>query len=159
MTRVIYTAKANVTGGRLNGRGRTSDGSLDVELRPPVELGGEGGAPNPEQLFAVGWAACLEATLHVAAQRRRLPLERVADASIDVRVKLLVPKGAREFDLGAEFDVTLPSVGDRELAAELVHGAHALCPYSRATHSNIEAVFTVNGAPFPEADDAAGSLA
>jgi lipoyl-dependent peroxiredoxin len=159
MSKVIYTAKANVTGGRLNGRGRTSDGALDVELRPPVELGGEGGAPNPEQLFAVGWAACLEATLYVAAQRRRLPLEGVADASIEARVKLIVPKGAREFDLCAEFDVTLPSVDDGALAAELVHEAHAHCPYSRATHSNIEAVFTVNGAPLSGAADAAGSVA
>jgi osmotically inducible protein OsmC len=55
--RVIYTAEAHVTGGRAEGHGRTSDGALEVDLRVPEEMGGSGGGTNPEQLFAVGYAA------------------------------------------------------------------------------------------------------
>lgn len=49
--RVIYTAQAQVTGGRAAGHGRSSDGALEVDLRMPVEMGGSGGGTNPEQLF------------------------------------------------------------------------------------------------------------
>ena len=61
MARVLYTAQATVTGGRQRGHGRTNDGALDVQLRSPKEMGGEGGGTNPEQLFAVGYAACSRA--------------------------------------------------------------------------------------------------
>jgi organic hydroperoxide reductase OsmC/OhrA len=57
MARVLYTAQATVTGGRQSGHGRTNDGALDVQLRSPKEMGGEGGGTNPEQLFAVGYAS------------------------------------------------------------------------------------------------------
>ena len=60
--RILYTAEATVTGGRVNGHGRSTDGALDVQLRRPKELGGEGGGTNPEQLFAVGYAACFQST-------------------------------------------------------------------------------------------------
>jgi lipoyl-dependent peroxiredoxin len=63
MARVLYTARATVTGGRAGGRGRTNDGALVVQLRSPREMGGEGGGTNPEQLFAVGYAACFESAL------------------------------------------------------------------------------------------------
>jgi osmotically inducible protein OsmC len=61
--RVIYTAHAHVTGGRADGHGRTSDGALEVDLRVAEEMGGSGGGTNPEQLFAVGSAACFESAL------------------------------------------------------------------------------------------------
>ena len=69
MTSALYTAEARVTGGRQQGHGRTSDGQLDVQLRAPKELGGEGGGANPEQLFAIGYAACFEAAMMIAARR------------------------------------------------------------------------------------------
>ena len=71
MAKVIYTADATVTGGRSEGHGTTSDGALDVQLRMPPELGGEGGGTNPEQLFAVGYAACFEGALGVAGRREK----------------------------------------------------------------------------------------
>ena len=67
MAKVLYTAQATVTGGRANGHGRTSDGSLEVDLRLPTEMGGPGGATNPEQLFAIGYAACFEGASRSAA--------------------------------------------------------------------------------------------
>jgi organic hydroperoxide reductase OsmC/OhrA len=56
MATALYTAEARVTGGPTRGHGRTIGGELDVDIRMPTEFGGEGGATNPEQLFAVGYA-------------------------------------------------------------------------------------------------------
>jgi lipoyl-dependent peroxiredoxin len=70
--RVLYTAEATVIGGRANGHGRTSDGVLDVQLRRPKEMGGDGDGTNPEQLFAVGYAACFEGALGVVGRREHV---------------------------------------------------------------------------------------
>jgi Ohr subfamily peroxiredoxin len=98
MARVLYTAEATVTGGRASGHGRTNDGALDVQLRSPKEMGGEGGGTNPEQLFAVGYAACFESALGVVGRRERV---EVGDVSIDSRVSLL-PAQERGFKLAVE---------------------------------------------------------
>jgi lipoyl-dependent peroxiredoxin len=139
--RNIYTARATVTGGRVHGHGRTSDGALDVQLRPPVELGGEGGGTNPEQLFAVGFAACFESALGTVARRERA---EVGDVSIDSLVHL-IPGEDRSYHLGVELHVTLPSVQDLDEAVRLVAAAHRVCPYSNATRHNIEVKLTANG--------------
>lgn len=141
MSRVIYVAEANVTGGRAEGHGLTTDGALDVQLRMPPELGGEGGGTNPEQLFAVGFAACFESALGVVARRERLD---VGDVSIDSKVSLL-PTEERGFKLAVELDVTLPQVDDPEKAARIVAASHKVCPYSNATRGNIEVKLTANG--------------
>jgi lipoyl-dependent peroxiredoxin len=143
MAKVLYTAEAKVTGGRLEGHGRTNDGALEVDLRIPKESGGEGGGTNPEQLFAVGYAACFESALAVAG--RRLKAE-VGDVEIDSKVSL-IPTEERGFGLAVELDVSLPSIEDPEQAAELVRIAHKTCPYSNATRGNIEQKLTVNGQP------------
>jgi osmotically inducible protein OsmC len=143
MAKILYTAEAKVTGGRQEGHGRTSDGALEVDIRIPEDLGGEGGGTNPEQLFAVGYAACFESALAVAG--RRLKAE-VGDVEIDSKVSL-VPNEERGFDLAVELDVSLPSVSDAEQAAELVRIAERTCPYSNATRGNIDHTLTVNGAP------------
>jgi lipoyl-dependent peroxiredoxin len=139
----LYTAHAHVTGGREHGHGRTSDGLLEVELRPPPETGGEGGGTNPEQLFAVGWAACFEGALKAAARRERLTVD---DVAIDSHVSL-VPTEDRRFVLEAELDVALPSVEDPDQAIALVQAAHRICPYSNATRGNIDVTLTANGQP------------
>jgi lipoyl-dependent peroxiredoxin len=141
--RVLYTAHAHVTGGRVNGHGVSSDGALDVQLRPPVETGGPGGGTNPEQLFAVGYAACFEGALGAAARRERVEVD---DVAIDSRVSLM-PTQDRGFAVGVEMDVTLPSIKDTEQAVELVRAADQICPYSNATRGNIDVVLTANGAP------------
>jgi osmotically inducible protein OsmC len=96
----LYTARAHVTGGRANGHGRSSDGLLEVELRPPPETGGEGGGTNPEQLFAVGYAACFESALGAVARRRRV---EPGDVAIDSQVSL-IPTEDRRFVLAVELD-------------------------------------------------------
>ena len=141
MARVLYTAAATVTGGRANGHGRTTDGLLDVQLRSPKEMGGEGDGTNPEQLFAVGYAACFESALAVVGRREHVELGEV---SIDSRVSLL-PTDDRGFKLAVELDVTMPQVQGPEEAAKIVAAAHQVCPYSNATRGNIDVALTANG--------------
>jgi Ohr subfamily peroxiredoxin len=143
MGKTLYTAEAQVTGGRIHGHGRTADGQLDVELRLPRELGGEGGGTNPEELFAVGFASCFESALGVVARRAKA---ETGDVQIDSKVSLS-PNGGGGFDLSVELDVTLPGVGDSQHAIDLVRAAHKVCPYSNATRGNIPVELTANGAP------------
>ena len=142
MGKPIYTAEAHVTGGRLAGHGRTTDGVLEVDLRVPPELGGEEPGTNPEQLFAVGYAACFEGALATVARRKKL---EAGDVEIDSKV-MLVAGEERSFTVAVELAVTLPSV-EGEDAVELVRAAHRVCPYSNATRGNIEMTLSANGAP------------
>jgi lipoyl-dependent peroxiredoxin len=141
MARELYTAHATVTGGRTEGHGVTRDGALDVQLRTPPEMGGEGGGTNPEQLFAVGYAACFEGALGVVARRERA---EVGDVSIESHVSLITTED-RAFTVAVELDVTLPQVEDAEQAARLVAAAHEVCPYSNATRGNVDVKLTANG--------------
>jgi Ohr subfamily peroxiredoxin len=142
MAKVLYTAHAQVTGGR-DGHGRSSDGELEVDLRLPTEMGGAGGGTNPEELFAIGYAACFESALGMVARRRHLD---AGEVTIDSAVSLS-PNGTGGFGLAVTLDVSLPSVADRETAAELVRGAHEVCPYSNATRGNIEVQLLLGGEP------------
>ena len=141
--KVLYTAEATVTGGRMQGHGRTSDGALEVDIRVPKELGGEEPGTNPEQLFAIGFASCFENALQTVARRKKVD---VGDTSIDSKVMLL-PNEERGFGLAVQMDVTLPSIDDPEAAKDLIATAHKVCPYSNATRGNIPVDFTVNGEP------------
>jgi lipoyl-dependent peroxiredoxin len=145
MAKVLYTAEATVTGGRAEGHGRTSDGVLEVELRTPPELGGEGGGTNPEQLFAIGYAACFEGAIGVVGRREHA---EVGDVSIDSRVSLLPTEGGG-FGIAVALDVSLPQVEDPEQAVRIVAAAHLVCPYSNATRGNIEVDLTANGQAVP----------
>jgi Ohr subfamily peroxiredoxin len=142
MAGAIYTAEAKVTGGRIHGHGVTTDGALDVQLRLP----GQDGAPegtNPEQLFAVGFAACFEGAIGVIGRRERA---EVGDVLIDSQVSLW-PTEERGFKLSVALDVTLPQVTDAEQAKRIVAAAHKVCPYSHATRGNIDVTLTANGEP------------
>jgi osmotically inducible protein OsmC len=140
MAKDLYTAEAHVTGGRVAGHGRSSDGALEVDLRTPSEMGGEGGGTNPEQLFAVGYAACFEGALAAVARREKL---EVGDVGIDSKVTLITAED-RGFSIAVELHVTLPSVSADE-AVELVRAAHRVCPYSNATRGNIDVQLSANG--------------
>ncbi len=137
---ILYTAEALVTGGRA-GHGRTSDGRLSVNLSVPNEMGGDGGpGTNPEQLFAVGYAACFDSTLLSVARGRKLDL---SDSSITARVGI-GPTGHGGFGLTVALDLHAPrlSYGD---AADLMRRAHHRCPYSNATRGNIDVALSVDG--------------
>jgi Ohr subfamily peroxiredoxin len=141
MTTELYTARARVDGGR-SGHGHTDDGRLDLNLSMPKELGGDGEGTNPEQLFAIGYAACFGSVLSMVGKRARLPAD---DVAIDASVSLIPIEGGR-FMLGAELRVELPSLTD-EQAADLVRTAHQICPYSNATRNNITVALVANGNP------------
>ena len=141
MAKTIYTAEATVTGGRQHGHGVTSDGVLDVQLRPPV--GSDEVGTNPEQLFAVGYAACFEGALAAVGRRERLEL---GDVSIDSKVSLITTE-ERGFNVAVSLDVTLPDLSDAEQARSIVAAAHKVCPYSNATRGNVEVTLTANGEP------------
>src|SRR4051795_7812431 len=143
MSEPLYTALAHVTGGRAKGHGFTSDGSLEVDLRAPKETGGDGDGTNPEQLFAVGYAACFEGAIGAIARRDRA---EVGDVSIDSRVSLMAGED-RTFVIGVELDVTLPQIEDPEQAIRIVEAPHKVCPYSNATRGNIDVKLTANGRP------------
>jgi Ohr subfamily peroxiredoxin len=140
MAKTVYTAEATVTGGREHGHGRTSDGALEVDLRPPAGGGETPAGTNPEQLFAIGYAACFEGALGVVARRAKVD---AGDASIESRVSLITTED-RGYTVAVELDVTLPSIsGDQ--AREIVAAAHQVCPYSNATRGNIDVTLTANG--------------
>jgi lipoyl-dependent peroxiredoxin len=141
MAKPIYTAQAHVTGGRANGHGQSADGALEVNLRLPAEMGGSGGGTNPEELFAVGYAACFEGALGTVARRAK---EETGEVAIDSKV-MLIPTEERGFKLAVELDVSLPAIEDPGKAVELVAAAHRVCPYSNATRGNIEVTLTANG--------------
>src|ERR1700737_3201628 len=130
--KVVYTAKAHTTGGRDGGASRTSDGRLDVKLSVP---GTSGTGTNPEQLFAVGWSACFLSAIKIVAARMKVRVP--ADLAIDTEVDLGTTGGG--YLLQARINVNLPGI-EPEVAQKLVDGAHLECPYSKATHGNINVV-------------------
>jgi len=134
----LYTTVAHATGDGRNGHARTDDGTIDFDLRVPKELGGPGGATNPEQLFAAGYAACFHSALKVVAK------EVGADVSAS-EVSATVGIGATPgggFELEVELDVHVPNV-DGATAQQLADRAHEVCPYSNATRGNIDVTVTV----------------
>ena len=129
---ILYTASAVATGDGRNGHVQTFDGVLDAPVRTPKELGGEGGATNPEQLFAAGYAACFHSALRLVAASMKLDTtdsEVVADVSMGRD-----DEGA--FGLAVRLEVALPALS-REVAQQVIEQAHQVCPYSNATRGNI----------------------
>jgi osmotically inducible protein OsmC len=136
--KILYTAVAHATGDGRNGHGRTDDGQLDLDLRIPKAMGGPGGATNPEQLFAVGYAACFHSALKVVAGRQHAD---VTDSEVSATVGIgTLDSGG--FGLAVELDVHIPAL-DQATAESLVRQAHEVCPYSNATRGNIDVKLSV----------------
>ena len=138
--KVLYTAHATATGDGRNGHARTSDGLVDTDLATPKEMGGAGGATNPEQLFAAGYAACFHSALKVVGRREKADVDgSVVDAEVGIG-----PNDQGGFGLQVALDVTLPNV-DQETADRIVAAAHEVCPYSNATRGNIDVALSATG--------------
>jgi len=135
----LYTAKATATGGR-SGSVKTDDGLLDLQLAVPTQMGGKGGATNPEQLFAAGYAACFgNAVIHVT----RRDTDKVRDNDIDVTGEVsLLPGEQGGFRLAVTLDVAITGV-EQAKAEEIVRAAHQVCPYSNAIRGNVDVQFNV----------------
>lgn len=131
----IYEAEGTAWGGR-EGRVASSDGRLDLQLTFPKEMGGGGGeGTNPEQLFAVGYAACFHSALKSVAAKEHV---EVSQSAVTVRVGIGHDDADGGFGLRVEIVGELPGVPADE-ARSLMAKAHAVCPYSKATRGNIEA--------------------
>ncbi len=134
----LYTAEALATGDGRDGHATTSDGKIDLDLSIPKEMGGSGSGTNPEQLFAIGYAACYHSALRLVAREAKAD---VSDSAVGAKVKLGNLDGGG-VGLAVELEITLPHV-DHDTAAELADKAHQVCPYSNATRGNIEVTLTV----------------
>lgn len=136
---VIYKTSATATGGR-DGHARSDDGSVDVNLVVPKEMGGPGGVgANPEKLFAAGYSACFLGAMKAMSGKTgvRVP----ADASVTAEIGF-GPRSEGGYGITANLTITLPGV-DKADAEKLVHAAHEVCPYSNATRGNVDVGLTV----------------
>lgn len=135
----LYSTTATAVGGR-HGTVRTDDGLLDLQLAIPTSMGGKGGATNPEQLFAAGYAACFEnAVIHVSRGKEAKVSDK--DITVDATVGLL-PNGSGGFALSVALAVEIAGL-DQATAEEIVQTAHAVCPYSNAIKGNVDVAITV----------------
>ncbi|KJS08430.1 MAG: organic hydroperoxide resistance protein [Hoeflea sp. BRH_c9] len=134
-TKIVYSTNATATGGGRDGQSRTHDGAVDVKLVVPREMGGPGGdGVNPEQLFATGYAACYLGALRFYAGQKKVKVPD--DATVNVTVGI----GPREdlgFGLDVKIKVSLPGI-DKDVAEDLIAGAHKVCPYSHATSGTLD---------------------
>ncbi|MHA7208660.1 organic hydroperoxide resistance protein [Arthrobacter sp. MDT1-65] len=129
----LYTAVATATGDGRNGKAYTDDGQLVVDLAVPKEMGGAGGATNPEQLFALGYSACFHSALKLVASRSSAT---ISDTAVTAEVSI-APVDGGGFQLAVALHAEIGGV-DQETADALVEQAHQVCPYSNATRGNIE---------------------
>ena len=136
---VKYETTATATGGR-DGASRTEDGTFEVKLATPKELGGAGGAGNnPEQLFAAGYAACFLGAMKAVsgAEKIKVPSDTTVTATVGIG-----PRSEGGFGITAALKVSLPGL-DHADAERLVHAAHQVCPYSNATRNNVDVGLTI----------------
>ena len=138
LVKPLYTARATATGGR-SGHAVTDDGAVDVHLQPPKEMGGPGGAANPEQLFAAGYAACFQSALGVVGRRQGVNTD---DSLVEADVTIGTVGGGG-YGLAVTIKVSIPGVGADTVGA-LAEAAHQVCPYSNATRGNIEVTLEAN---------------
>lgn len=134
----VYRTAAVSTGDGRNGHSRTTDGMVDVDLATPKEQGGPGGATNPEQLFAAGWAGCFHSSLKAVARGEGITL---TDTTVTVEIGL--NKEDSGFSLAAVIVAHLPGV-EKDQAEKLLEQAHQRCPYSKATRGNIDVDLSLN---------------
>lgn len=131
--KALYTAEALTTGDGRDGHARSSDGKVDLQLAIPKEMGGSGDGTNPEQLFAIGYAACFHSALRLVGRQEKTD---VSDSAVGARVSIgQLDSGG--FGLAAVLEVTLPNV-DHATALRLAEKAHEVCPYSNATRGNVD---------------------
>ena len=128
----VYTALATATGEGRNGHTRTSDGTIDLDLKVPTEMGGPGGGTNPEQLFAAGYAACFHGALKMVAGKQKVAF---TDSAVTAEVGI-GPNDAGGFALEVTLRVELGGI-EQAAAEQLVEAAHQVCPYSNATRGNV----------------------
>ncbi len=141
MIKVLYQTAATASGAGRNGRTRTADGEIDLQLVTPRELGGQGGpGANPEKLFAAGYSACFLSALQFVASQQKVKLP--AETSVTGTVGIGPLAEGVGFGLDVALEVTVPGY-DQAAAEALVATAHEVCPYSNATRGGLDVRLTV----------------
>ena len=130
----IYTAESTATGGGRDGHVKSTDGKLDLDTRPPREMGGSGEGVNPELLFSAGYAACFLGALRLVAKNAGVTL----DDATGVTVRVGIGKDDTSYGLTSEIIGYLPGL-EQATAEDLMKQANQVCPYSKATRGNVEA--------------------
>ncbi|WP_427025139.1 organic hydroperoxide resistance protein [Aureimonas ureilytica] len=137
---VIYKTKATANGGGRDGAARSDDGSIDVKLVVPKEMGGPGGVgANPEKLFAAGYSACFLGAMRAVSSKVgvKVPAEATVTAEVGFG-----PRSEGGYGITADLTIDLPGV-DRAEAEKLIAAAHEVCPYSNATRNNVDVGLTL----------------
>ncbi|GAA1008887.1 MULTISPECIES: organic hydroperoxide resistance protein [Tsukamurella] len=135
--KLLFSTSSTATGGGRDGHVKSDSGRLDLDTRPPAELGGNGEGTNPEELFSAGYAACFLGAVHAVARAEHATVPD--DASVSVKVGF--GKTEHGFGINAAITASLPGL-DQSAAEDLVAKAHKLCPYSNATRGNIDVDLT-----------------
>lgn len=130
----VYRVWSTSTGGGRDGEVVSESGRIDLELRPPVEMGGSGDGVNPEELFSAGYAACFNGALHLVAKNAGVTLPEGTTVTVNVGIGKDDADGG--FGLVADIATVIPGL-DAAQAQDLTEQAHAFCPYSKATRGNI----------------------
>lgn len=133
----LYTTESLATGAGRDGNVRSADGALEFNLAVPKEMGGTGDGANPEQLFALGYAACFHSALQAVARSQKKDL---GDSSVGARVS--IGKEGEGFALAVELEAIIPAQ-PLDQAQALADAAHQVCPYSNAARGNISVTVTV----------------
>jgi lipoyl-dependent peroxiredoxin len=131
---VVYTTESTATGGGRDGHVKSDDGRIDLDTRPPRAMGGNGEGTNPEQLFSAGYAACFLGALRLVAGKSKVKLDDATNVSVQIGFG---KDSAGGFGLTGRIVGYLPGL-DQSVADDLVHQAHQVCPYSKATRGNVD---------------------
>ena len=146
--KIIYRTPTVTSIGGRDGTVRSADGFLDLQIAPPIQMGGPDGKTNPEELFAAGYAACFHSAMKRTAADKKIPLGK---SIVEAHVGFGQNDDGIGFSLSVELHAILPAA-NRDQAAEVVRGAHLICPYSNATRNNIEVSLSVtpgDGVTYP----------
>ena len=133
---MAYSISATTKGGR-NGRAILDNGGLALAMGLQKEFGGNGEGHNPEQLFAMGYAACFGGAVGFVARQ-----QKITPTQITVTADVHIGKQGEGLGLGVALTIKVDGV-DRATAEKLVQAAHQVCPYSKATRNNIEVELNV----------------
>lgn len=140
---VVYTAESTATGGGRDGHVKSTDGKIDLDTRPPKEMGGSGEGVNPELLFSAGYAACFLGALRLVAKNEKIALDDASGITAEVGIGTVVGDDESTaddadggFGLAVELIGYLPGL-TQDVADDLMAKAHRVCPYSKATRGNV----------------------
>jgi osmotically inducible protein OsmC len=131
---VVYTTESTATGGGRDGHVKSGDGRIDLDTRPPKVMGGSGEGTNPEQLFSAGYSACFLGALRLVAGKAKVKLDDATNVTVEIGFGKDSEGG---FGINGKVVGYLPGL-DQSAADDLVHQAHQVCPYSKATRGNID---------------------